>query len=55
MPDKKGVKRPARTASINNESEGLLHDDPLDVVRIPSQNIQFVERSNENPTANQVI
>ena len=55
MPERKGVKHSARAASIDSELEGLLHDDPLDVVRILSQNIRFVERSHENPTANQGI
>ena len=50
MPGRKGVKRSVRTANINIEPEDLLHDDPIDIVRIPSQNIRFVERSNENPT-----
>ena len=27
-----------------------MDSEPIDIVRIPSQNIQFVERSNENPT-----
>ena len=50
MPGRKGVKRSVRTANIDIEPEDLLHDDPIDIVRIPSQNIRFVERSNENPT-----
>ena len=50
MPGRKGVKRSVRTANINIEPEDLLHDDPIDIVRIPSQNVRFVERSNENPT-----
>ena len=50
MPGRKGVKRSLRTANIDIEPEDLLHDDPIDVLRIPSQNIRFVERSNENPT-----
>ena len=50
MPGRKGVKRSVRTANINIEPEDLLHDDPIDIVRIPSQNIRFVERRNENPT-----
>ena len=50
MPGRKGVKRSVRTANINIEPEDLLHDDPIDIVRIPSQNIRFAERSNENPT-----
>ena len=39
-----------RAASINRELEGLHHDDPIDIVRIPSQNIRNVERSNEHTT-----
>ena len=50
MPVRKGVKRTVKTANIDIEPEDLLHDDPIDIVRIPSQNIRFVERSNENPT-----
>ena len=50
MPERKGVQRSVRTANINTEPEDLLHDDPIDIVRIPSQNVRFVERSNENPT-----
>ena len=50
MPGRKGVKRSVRTANIDTEPEDLLHDDPIEIVRIPSQNIRFVERSNENPT-----
>ena len=49
MPGRKGVKRSVRTAKIDNEPEDLLHDDPIDIVRIPSQNMRFAE-SNENPT-----
>ena len=50
MPERKGVQRSVRTANINTEPEDLLHDDPIDIVRIPSQNVRFVERSNENTT-----
>ena len=50
MPGRKGVKRSLRTANIDTEPEDLLHDDPIDIVRISSQNMRFVERSNENPT-----
>ena len=50
MPERKGVKRSVRTANIDTEPEDLLHDDPIDIVWTSSQNIRFVERSNENPT-----
>ena len=50
MPGRKGVKRSVRTANIDIEPEDLLDDDPIDIVRIPSQNIRFVESSKENPT-----
>ena len=50
MPGRKGVKRSLRTANIDTEPEDLSHDDPIDIVRISSQNMRFVERSNENPT-----
>ena len=50
MPGRNGVKRSVRTANIDIEPEDLLDDDAIDIVRIPSQNIGFVERSNENPT-----
>ena len=50
MPGRKGVKLSVRTANIDTKPEDLLHDDPIEIVRIPSQNIRFVERSNENPT-----
>ena len=50
MPGRKGVKRSVKTANIDIEPEDLLDDDPIDIVRIPSQNIRFVESSNENPT-----
>ena len=50
MPGRKGVKRSLRTANIDTEPEDLLHDDSIDIVRISSQNMRFVERSNENPT-----
>ena len=50
MPGRKGVKRSLRTANIDTEPEDLLHDDPIDIVWTSSQNIRFVERSNENPT-----
>ena len=50
MPERKGVKRSLRTANIDTEPEDLLHDDPIDIVWTSSQNIRFVERSNENPT-----
>ena len=50
MPGRKGVRRSVRTANIDTEPEDLLHDDPMDIVRIPSQHKRFVERSNKNPT-----
>ena len=50
MPGRKGIKRSVRARNIDIEPEDLLHDDPIDTVRIPSQNIRFVERNNENPT-----
>ena len=50
MPGRKGVKHSVKTANIDIELEDLLDDDPIDVVRIPSQNIRFVESSKENPT-----
>ena len=50
MPGRKGVKRSVKTANIDIEPEDLLDADPIDIVRIPSQNIRFAERSNENPT-----
>ena len=50
MPGRKGVRRSVRTANIDTEPEDLLHDDPMDILRIPSQHKRFVERSNENPT-----
>ena len=50
MPERKGVKRSVRTANIDIEPEDLLDDDPIDIVRIPSQNIRFVDSSKENPT-----
>ena len=50
MPGRKGVKRSVRTANIDIEPEDLLHDDPIDIVKIPSQNLRFVERRNENST-----
>ena len=50
MPGRKGVKRSVKTANIDIEPEDLLDDDPIDIVRIPSQNIRFVESSKENPT-----
>ena len=51
MPGRKGVKRSVKTANIDIEPEDLLDDDPIDIVRIPSQNIRFVESSKENPTS----
>ena len=50
MPGRKGVKRSVKTANIDIEPEDLVDDDPIDIVRIPSQNIRFVESSKENPT-----
>ena len=50
MLGRKGVKRSARTANIDSEPDGLLHDDPIDIMRISSQIIWFVERSYQNPT-----
>ena len=50
MPERKGVKRSVKTANIDIEPEDLLDDDPIDIARIPSQNIRFVESSKENPT-----
>ena len=50
MLGRKGIKRSARTANIESEPDGLLHDDPIDIMRIPSQIIWFVGRSHQNPT-----
>ena len=50
MPGRKGVKRSVRTANIDIEPEDLLDDDPIDIARIPSQNMRFVESSKENLT-----
>ena len=46
--ERKGSQRSARATNIDSKLERLLHDDPIDIVRIP--NIRFVERSNENFT-----
>ena len=46
--ERRGSQRTARAANIDSELERLLHDDPIDIMRIP--NIRFVERSNENFT-----
>ena len=51
MHGRKGVKRSVRTANIDIEPEDLLDDNPIDIVRIPSQNIRFIQRSTENPTS----
>ena len=51
MPGRKGVKRSTRTANIDIEPEDLLHDDLIDLARIPRQKRRFVERSNKNYTA----
>ena len=48
MPGRKGVKHFVKTASIDIEPEDLLHDDPIGTVKIPSQNLRFVEGRNEN-------
>ena len=50
MPGRKRVKRSVRTANIDIEPEDLLHDDPVGIVKTPSQDIRFVERTNENST-----
>ena len=50
MRGRKGVKRSVRTANIDIEPEDLLHDDPIDIVKLPSQNLWFVERRNEYST-----
>ena len=50
MRGRKGVKRSVRTANIDIEPEDLLHDDLIDIVKIPSQNLWFVERRNEYST-----
>ena len=50
MPGRKGVKRFVKTANIDIEAEDLLHNDPIGIVKIPSQNLRFVERRNENST-----
>ena len=44
------MKHSARAANIESEPQCQLHDDSIDIVWIPSQNMQFFERSNENPT-----
>ena len=40
----------SQTRSIKPLPEDLLHDDPIDIARMPSQHIRLVERSNKNPT-----
>ena len=45
MPGRKGIKRSARTANIESEPDGLLHDDPIDIMRIPSQIIWLSEEA----------
>ena len=50
MPGRNGVKRSVRTANIDIEPEDPLDDAPIDIARIPSQNIRFVESSKENLT-----
>ena len=50
MSGRKRVNRSARAASIDSEPEGLIHDVPIGIVRMPSQNLRFAERSNENST-----
>ena len=47
---RKGIKRSARNANIDSEPDDLLHDDPIDIMRIPNQIMWFVKRSNQNPT-----
>ena len=49
MPWRKKVRRSAKATCINSEPEGLLHDDPIGIAKISSQNIWIMERSNENP------
>ena len=46
----KRIKRSARTTNIDSEPDDLLHDDRIDIMRIPSQIIWFVGRSHQNPT-----
>ena len=50
MPGRKGVKHSVKTANIDIEPEDLLHDDPIDIVKIPSQSVRFVERRRKNST-----
>ena len=50
MSGRKVVKRSLKTANIDTEPEDLLHDHPIDIVKIPSQNLRFTERRNENST-----
>ena len=47
LPGRQRVKRSARTANINSEPEGLLHDDTIDIVRYQTK---IYKRSNKNPT-----
>ena len=39
MPWRKRVRRSAKATCINSEPEGLLHDDPIGIAKISSQNI----------------
>lgn len=47
---RKEIKGSARTANIDSEPDDLLHDDPIDIMKIPSQIMWFAKRSNQNPT-----
>ena len=50
IPGRKGVKRSVQTANIDIEPEDLLHDDPIDITKMTTQNLRFVERRNKNST-----
>ena len=50
IPGRKGAKRSVQTANIDIEPEDLLHDDPIDITKMASQNLRFVERRNKNST-----
>ena len=55
MPGRKGAKRSVKTANIDIEPKDLLHDDLIDIVKIPSQTYDLLKEETKILPQNQVI
>ena len=54
MPGRKGIKRSVRARNIDIEPEDLLHDDPIDTVRIPAKTYGLLKETTKILPQNQV-